>query len=204
MTRRTEYTIKNSSKTAKKLLIEREPDPQWKAVSPEAAEKTRAINRFQLTAEPGKPPKLVIVEEREVTEEFALAKLEPGAIDQYIKLKAATPAFKKAFDSLFAARTKFADATAARSENEAQSANLVAEQARLRNNLQAIPLLQANELANEENKKAANELLQRYLKKLGDIETELENRRTELKTLKEQESKADAELENLLAELITE
>jgi hypothetical protein len=204
VTHKTEYTIKNSSTAAKKMLIERPLDPEWKAVSPKPAEETRDINRFNLTAEPGKPAKLVIVEERETVEEFVLTKLDPAAVDQYIKLKAATPALKKAFESLFAARTKLAAATAARVDNEVQVARLGDEQSRLRNNLQAIPLLKASELANEENKKSANELLQRYLKKLGTIETDLENLGTEHTRLKEQETKANQDLDKLQAELVTE
>lgn len=201
--RKTQYTIKNSSSTAKQVLIERPLEEGWKSVSPKPEETTRALNRYNVKADPGKPVTLVVVEEREAVEEFALTKLEPAGMDLYLKTTAATPALKKAFESLLAAKSKLAEITANRVSNEVQQVKFGDEQSRLRNNLQAIPL-KANELANEENKKTANELLQRYLKKLGTIETDLENLRTEQTRIVEQETKARQELEKLMADLVVE
>src|SRR5205807_7256306 len=53
--RQSHYTAKNSSDRAKRVLIERPIDPAWKVAQPAAVEKTRALHRFALTAEPGKP-----------------------------------------------------------------------------------------------------------------------------------------------------
>ena len=203
LTRKVDYVVKNSSGKAKQVLIERPLDEGWKSVSPKPEETTRGVNRYSVKADPGKPVTLSVVEEREATEEFALTTLEPAAIDVYLKVSAATPALKKAFDSFLAAKSKVAAITGQRVQNEVQEAKLADEQGRLRNNLQAIPL-KNNELANEENKKAANDLLQRYLKKLSTIENDLEELRTERTKIMEQEAKAKAELEQLLAELVVE
>jgi hypothetical protein len=202
-TRKIEYTIKNSSSSKKQVLLERPVDSVWKAVSPKPAETTRDLNRFSVTAEPGKPLTVVITEEKEAVEEMAILNLKPELIEHYLQLAVATPALKKAFGSLLTAKSKLADITSVRVHNEAQQVKLGDEQGRLRNNLQAIPL-KANELANEENKKAANDLLQRYLKKLGTIETDLENLRTEQTRIAEQEQKARQDFEKLLAELVVE
>jgi hypothetical protein len=203
LTRKVDYVVKNSSGKAKQVLIERPQDEGWKAVSPKPEETTRGVHRYSVKADSGKPVTLTVVEERETTEEFALTTLEPAAIDVYLKVSAATPALKKAFDSFLAAKSKVAAITDQRVQNEVQEAKLADEQGRLRNNLQAIPL-KNNELANEENKKTANDLLQRYLKKLGTIENDLEELRTERTKIMEQEAKAKAELEKLLAELVVE
>ena len=56
---RTEYTVKNSGKKPKKVLIEYPFDADWKLVAPkEPAEKTRNLYRFAVEAKPGEPAKL--------------------------------------------------------------------------------------------------------------------------------------------------
>ncbi len=204
ITRKTEFTIKNSASQAKKVLIERELDAVWKTIEPQPEEKTRSLSRFSVNAVPGKTATLVITEDREAVEEFALTTLEPAAVDQYLKLTTATPALKKAFEAVLASKTKLAEITATRVLNENQAALFTQDQERVRRNLDAIPSLKTGELANEENKKSANELLQRYLKKLATTETDLENLRVEHARIQAQEVKARQDLEKLLAELVVE
>lgn len=202
--RKTNYTIKNSSSHAKKVLLERPNDPTWKSVQPAAVETTRSLSRFSITAEPGKTAVLVISEEREATETFQLTTLDLAQVDFYVRLPVAKPALQKALESVMAAKSKLAALGASHSALENQIATLVQEQDRLRKNLQAIPGLKGSEVANEANKKTASDLLQRYLKKLSDIETELETRRTEMEQLQEREAKARTELEKLIEGLLVE
>lgn len=103
-----------------------------------------------------------------------------------------------------AARSSLAELGAARSALEAQIVTLGKEQERVRQNLQAIPGLKGNEIASEENKKTASTLLQRYLKKLADVESELEAQRQEHNQLLEREAKARQELEKLVEGLVVE
>ena len=59
------YTVKNSGKKAKTVLIEYPLDPNWKLMAPkEPTEKTRELYRFAVEAEPGKPAMLEVVEEQ--------------------------------------------------------------------------------------------------------------------------------------------
>ena len=204
ITRKTQYTIKNSSSHAKKVLLERAIDPTWKAVEPAPVEKTRSLSRFAVTAEPGKTAVLVISEEREAVETIQLTTLDLTQADFYIRLPAARPAFTKALETVMAAKGKLAELATARAQMETHIAGLVQEQDRLRKNLQSIPSLKGSEIASEENKKSASDLLQRYLKKLSDVETELEAQRKELAKLLERETKARQEFEKLVEELVVE
>ena len=56
-----EYTIKNSGRRPKNVLIESPIDTQWKLLTPkEPAEKTRDLYRFAAAAKPGEPAKLLV------------------------------------------------------------------------------------------------------------------------------------------------
>jgi hypothetical protein len=204
ITRKTSYTIKNSSDHAKKVLLERPVDPTWKFANPQPAEKTRSLVRFSVTAEPGKTAIVVIAEEREATEQFLLTTLDLTQVDYYIRLPVAKPALAKALESVMAAKGKLNDLAAARSQMESHIAGLGQEQDRLRKNLQSIPSLKGSDIATEENKKSASDLLQRYLKKLSDVETELEAKRIEHTKMVDRENKARQDLEKLVEGLVVE
>ena len=96
VTRRTEYTVKNSSDHAKQVLLERVIDPAWKLVEPAAAETTRALHRLTVAGRAGQDGNASRVEERDATETFALATLPPSQVDLYLRGPVTTPAVKKA------------------------------------------------------------------------------------------------------------
>src|SRR5205823_4247731 len=76
-----QYTIKNSGKRAKKVLVEYPLDSDWKLIEPkEPTEKTRDLYRFAMQAEPGKPASLNIEEQRVVNQQVAIGNLDDNAI----------------------------------------------------------------------------------------------------------------------------
>lgn len=204
LTRKTNYTIKNSGKIAKNVLVEMPADPAWKSVQPETEEATRSLNRYRVKAEPGKPTTLQVVEEREQTEELVLTHLNPARITVILRQPASTPALRTAFDQLAAERAKVAAATEQRTAKQAQLETLTSDQERTRQNIRAIPQVQNAANVSEENKKTANELLDRYLKKLGDIEGEIEQARQSLRELQTAEQAAISRFEKFVSELVVE
>ncbi len=71
-------------------------------------------------------------------------------------------------------------------------------------NLQSIPSLKGSDIATEEGKKSASDLLQRYLKKLSEVETKLEAKRIEHTKMLERENKARQDLEKTIEWLLVE
>jgi hypothetical protein len=203
VTRRVQYTVKNSSDQAKQVLFERTIDPAWKLVQPAPAETTRALHRLTIQAEPGKPATLAAVEERDATEEFALATLEPSQIELYLRVPAATPALKKALQDAIVRKTAAVTAQANRVALEARLTELSAEQHSVRENLQAVPAIKSDDPA-DENRNASRVLIKRYLDKLASLETELEKQRQELVTLRQEEHKTKEQLEEYLQGLVLE
>lgn len=204
LTRGTSYTVKNSGKKAQKLLIERPLEEGWKPVQPTTAEKTRSAYRFSSTAEPGKPAVITVVEERATVDEVLLADLEPESLTLYAKLPAASPKLLQAFEKIIQSKTQLAQVARFTAAKVQEAAALEAEQDRLRANMQALPAIRTNELVSEENKKATNELLNRYLKRLGSIDAELDRTRAERTASEEEFAKVERALAQLLADLVVE
>lgn len=199
-TRQTIYTVKNSGAEAKQLLLERPVDSNWKPTKPEADETTRSLHRFRVTAAPGKPATLTINEERESTGEVSLATIKTEEIAIYAKLPIASPQLLKAFEQLQQSKSLVTAIAERILVKEAQATALAQEQDRVRRNLQALPSVRTNEIVSEENKKATNDLLNRYLKRLGELDTEIEKTRVERFGLDEDHKRAKQALEKLLGE----
>lgn len=203
-TRQSVYTVKNSSDKPKSVLVERPLQPEWKPTTPEPEETSRAQHRYRLAAAPGKPATLTVNEEREAIGEMVLANLDSDELRIYARLPVSTPKLTVAFEQLLSAKSKAVEASAAVDAKELQTISLAQEQDRVRRNLQAIPALRANDNISEENKKAGNELLNKYLKRLGELDTEQEKVRVEKFRLEEERQKAKSALDKLLAELVAE
>jgi hypothetical protein len=95
VTRQTRYTLKNSSTKAKKLLLERPVDANWKLAEPAPLETTRGMHRLAVDAQPGKTAVVDVVEERALVETAALVSLDPAPMQVYMRLPAASPPFAR-------------------------------------------------------------------------------------------------------------
>jgi hypothetical protein len=200
MTRTQQYVVKNSSDEAKPILLERPIDGDWKVLEPKPDETTRSLYRFKTTAEPGKPQTVAITEQRELGEDFVIATLDLDRLKFFLHVPAASAELKKTLEEVISRKTALAEIVAKRSALESRIQALTEDQDRVRKNLQAIPLLRSN-MVPEANIKASGALLERYLKKLSEGETELETLRTQLNTLLEAEAKANHDLQTYLSNL---
>ena len=96
-----EYTVKNSGKEAKKVLIEYPIETSWKLVKPEKpTEKTRDLYRFAVDAKPGQPATMLVEEERTVPQTIALNNLDDGSIQIYINAKVVSDKVKDALKEI--------------------------------------------------------------------------------------------------------
>src|SRR5439155_24416754 len=115
----------------------------------------------------GKPMTLVVVEERDVSEDFLLTKLDAKELELYLRSTAASPALRKALEEALSRKSAVVDIAAKRASLERRVADLEHEQSRVQANLNAVPAINSNEPFAAPNKKLAGELLQRYLTKLA-------------------------------------
>ena len=182
------YLVKNRDMRAKTVLIEQPYRVDWKLVEPkELTERTRDLYRFSVAVDPGKTATLRVKETLPLQESILLME---GGIDQiayYQQAKEISQKVKEALQRVVLLRSKLDDVRAQRTRLDQRTAEITAEHARIRENMQR---LQQN-----------SDLHTRYVKKLDQQETELENLRKEIERLKNMEEDHRRELQNYVMSL---
>lgn len=182
------YLVKNRDAKAKTLLIEQPYRADWKLVEPkEPAERTRDLYRFSVAVDPGKTATLRVKETLPILESILLMESGIDQIVYYQQAKEVSPKVKEALQRVVQLRGKLDDARAQRTRLDQRTAEITAEHARIRENMQR---LQQN-----------SDLYNRYVKKLDQQETELEKLRKEIENLKNTEEEHRRELQNFVLNL---
>jgi hypothetical protein len=183
--REQQYTAKNSGKNDKRLLIEYPLDPDWKLVAPEKpAEKTRNLYRFALDAQPGEPVKLVVEEEQVISQEFAANNLDNGVVQFYLRSPIVSDPVKQALQELVKRKTEIERVAQRQQQAEQQIGAITQEQARIRENMAQL----------ERN----SDLYNRYVKKFGSQEDDVEKLRAEIAKLQQQSNEKRQALDEYL------
>ena len=183
-----EYTIKNSGRKAKKVLVEYPLDATWKLVTPkEPAEKTRDLYRFAVEAKPGQPAKLLVEEERIDRQQVAMTNLNEGSIQVYIRAKVVSEQVKAALAEMIKRKLALAQVTVKRGQLEQQVRTIEQDQGRIRQNMDKLD--------------RTSDLYKRYVKTLTDQEDKLEALRGQIKEVTDQETQLRKALDEYLAGL---
>ncbi len=181
------YTVKNSGKKAKNVLIEKPIEPGWKLVAPEKAdEETRKEYRFRVAVEPGVPKELTVKEEQIQRQTVALSNLNDPTIEIYLSAKVVPEEVKAVLQAIVKVKGEISELSRRRAELEKQIAEISQDQARIRDNMGRL--------------ERGTELYNRYVKKFGEQEDQVETLRTEIKKLQDQEEAKRQELEKILRE----
>ncbi|MFM8802808.1 MAG: hypothetical protein ACKOK8_02660, partial [Planctomycetia bacterium] len=186
--RRKVFEIKNSGTKAVKLLVEYPREGGWNLVDPkQPAETTRDRHRFTLVAEPGRPTKLEVAEERPDVQHVALSNLDDNLILFYSRAKVASPAVKEALEQVIAKKRAVAEAVRAKQEKEREIQVVEQEQNRIRQNMAQLD--------------RTNELYAKYVKKFAEQEERVETLRREITALIQQEQEARKSLDEYLLKI---
>jgi hypothetical protein len=164
------YTVKNSAKHDRKVLIEYPYDANWTLVEPQKpAEKTRDLYRFVAMAEPGKPATLKLVEEQTVSQQIVITSLTDDVIAFYERSSAVSDAVKKALSEVVKRKQQIQSLTSKRQEEDQTINAITQEQTRIRENMSRLD--------------RNNELYNRYVKKFSEQEDQVEKSRALIKEL---------------------
>ncbi|MGI9178547.1 MAG: hypothetical protein ACR2IT_11915 [Pirellulales bacterium] len=172
------FEVKNSGKNPTKVLLEHPLEGGWKLVKPEQSdEKTRDRYRFAVTAEPGKPETLEVVEEMPVEESYSITNLDDNAIVFYSRAQATSPAVREALAEVIRRKQEIEQIVRDRQTREQEIATIDQEQTRIRGNMQALD--------------RTSDLFAQYVRKFAEQEKRIESLRGEIKglTAKEQEAR---------------
>jgi hypothetical protein len=182
------YLVKNRDTKAKTVLIEQPYRADWKLAEPkEPTERTRDLYRFSVSVDPGKSATLRVKEMLPLQESVLLMESGIDQIVYYQQAKEVSPKVKEALQRLAQLRSKLDDARTQRARLDHRTAEITAEHARIRENMQRLP--------------QNSELYTRYVKKLDQQETELEKLRKEIETLKNTEEENRRELQSFVMNL---
>ena len=182
------YLVKNRDAKAKIVLIEQPYRADWKLAEPkESTERTRDLYRFSVAVDPGKSATLRVKETLPIQESILLMESGIDQIVYYQQAKEVSPKVKEALQRVVHLRSKLDDTRAQRTRLDQRTAEIAAEHARIRENMQR---LQQN-----------SDLHNRYVKKLDQQETELEKLRKEIESLKNTEEDHRRELQNYVMNL---
>jgi hypothetical protein len=179
------YIVRNRDRTAKDVLVEHPLRDGWNLVEPsEPAERTREVYRFDARVEPDKTTRLLVREEEQTEEAVALTNLEPDRITLFLRSRIVGDRVKEALQKVVQLRDRLARTQADRARLQQRIAEVGQEQSRIRENLGK--LAQNSDLSN------------RYIKKLDQQETELDDLRPRIEKLKDVEAAQQRELNDYL------
>ena len=179
------YTVKNSGHRAKNVLIEYPHDTSWTLVAPkEPSEKTRDMYRFGVKAEPGKAADLAVEEERTDQQQFALTNVDNNTIVFYMNTPVASPKVKEALAEVIRRKQAIDDLVTKRQNLERQVQIVDQEQSRIRQNMAQLD--------------RTSDLYNRYVKKFGEQEDQVDSLRKQIQGVQVEETGARKSLNTFL------
>jgi hypothetical protein len=185
------YNVKNRSERDRTVLIEHPFRPDFHLVSKEKpAERARNVYRFEVKVAPGKTASEEVIEERDVQSAVALTNSDDQTMRFLINQPVVSDPVKKALEQALELKGKLATTQRDLQQQERQLKVLVDDQARLRANLRDIP--------------ATADAYKRYLKKLDEQETQIEDYQKKIKSLQDAELVQRKGFEEFLAKLDVE
>jgi hypothetical protein len=131
------YTVKNNAAQAKQLIIEHPKNAGAILEAPEAYEETPAAYRFSMTLQPEKELMVLVRETRPIMERVSLLQLRQDAFLSYASSQEIPQRVREALQQAVNLRTAVTKAEAAVTEAERRRSGFIAEQDRIRKNIEA-------------------------------------------------------------------
>jgi len=185
------YTIKNRNDAERLVLVEHPVRNDFKPIDTEKPIETASdFYRFQLKVAPGKTGTTTVTEERVVNEQVAITNSNDDQIRLFINETASSPKVKEALQKSLDLRWQLNKTTREIGELQRQLNVITTDQGRLRANLKETP--------------GFSPLAKRYLDKLNEQETQIEQYQAEVKRLQGVEHDQQKAFEDYLANLNAE
>jgi len=165
------YTLKNVADDDRLVVVEHPLRSGWKLIQPEKAdERTEDLLRFNVPVPAGQTAKLVVLEERPVSETVWLGDIDTDDIGMFMRVKELSDEMKAALAKIRDMRQAVDDIDDQIDERESRLEEIVEEQDRIRQNMEQLD--------------HDSELYKTYVTKFAEQEKEFEKLRGEIKKLK--------------------
>jgi hypothetical protein len=181
-----EYTIRNASEEAKKLIIEHPVTSGSELIEPRTADdRTANLYRFNRELAARTTLSFKVREETPVSERITLAQLRPDAFLSYSTNQEIPANVRTVLTRAIQLKGIADNALTAQAQLEAQRSRLVTEQDRIRRNLEA---------AGNQNPQG-----QEYLRRLSDMDSEIDSLNSSLDAAIKETERTKREYDNYLA-----
>lgn len=185
------YNVRNRDQKKKTILVEHPFRGDWQLVETgDKPERARDFYRFSVAVDADKTAKLTVKEERQYDESVQLVNSGSEVIHHYLRMKSVTARVKEALENAVKLRDQLSQTSSEKARREQRINEITQEQSRIRENMAKL--------------NSSSELHVRYVKKLDQQETELENLRQEIETHKKTESQQQKALNDFLLNLSIE
>lgn len=166
----TTYTVEGAAREARVVLLEQARWSGWTLLEPAASavETTTNSYRLRVPVAAGEEKSVTFVLERPASQAVYLSQIDDGALAYYLEAEFVPDAVKAELAKLVELRGTLAEHKRALATIETKIGQIIADQARLRDNLQSVP--------------AESDLQRRYLEQLGQQEDELASLRAQAET----------------------
>lgn len=182
------YEVKNKSDKPKTVILEQATSDEWSLVEPkEAHQRTRDTLRFKLPVEGRKTASQTVTLERTAEQAVGLVDRGLDEIAFYMRSRTISPQVRAALEEVAQRRTDLDQIARRRAEAEKKREELVADQARIRENLKTLD--------------KAQDAYQRQLRQFDDIDEQINTLREEIAKLRGDEAAKRKALEDYLAGL---
>lgn len=179
------YLVRNKDGKDKTVLLEQPYGNEWKLVEPkEPYERTALLSRFRVAVPAGRTVEQKVELEQVTDESIAMTSLDTRLIELYQRSAGVSQKVKDALQKLVTLRSELDAVVRQRAEREKETGEAVAEQGRVRQNLQTLD--------------RNTDSYQRQLRKFDELETRIEQLREQVSRLRESEQEKRKALEDYL------
>jgi len=185
------YLVKNKDEKDKTVLIEQSYGHEWKLVEPkEPYERTALLSRFRVGVPAGQTVSQKVELEQVTDESIAMTSLDNRMIELYQRSGGISQKVKEALRRVVALRSELDAVARQRAEQEKEVGEAVADQGRVRQNLQTLD--------------RNSDSYQRQLRRFDELETRIEQLREQVSRLRESEQNKRKQLEDYLLSIEVE
>jgi hypothetical protein len=182
------YTIKNVDPRAKTLIIQHPLRPGYKLIGVTPVEKTATDYRFSVELKPNAEQTFTVKEEFVDEQTYLLSSDTADQIEIFLRNPTLSPAGKQALGKIQALKAQIAAVVQSIQANQTQTAGLVKDQERLRENIRSL-----NSVTGQEQQ------VQRYARDLAERETRIVALRDQLQAEQQKRAALESELNAFLA-----
>ncbi len=174
------YTLRNRANTQRTVLIEQPYLAEWTLVQPAQAERTRDFYRFKLTLPPNASETFEVVQERTLSETYALLNTDLTTLELFLRSAQASESVRKALQEVISRRNQIAQLEAEIRREQSRIQSITQDQERIRQNMAQLD--------------RASDLYKQYVQKLTQQEREIEEARARIERLQKQRDDAQQAL----------